>query len=698
MKTASKPLFFLLICLLSANTGESRAKAEFPETKISISGNRWLVNGRPTNAGSRAEGLLMNVRMVNAVFEDEKKPEFDANANTKGLIDQLDDYRHHGVNAITISLQGGMPGYEKAVNSAFRKDGSLKPAYMNRVERLTRACDSRGMMVILGCFYQRQDQILADDDAVRKAVSNVTGWIIEKKFGNIILEIANEFDHGGFNHRLIGSEAGQRELIRLAKSTAPGLLVSTSGSSHGRFPENLATEVDFLLIHYNNTKLDEIAGRIAALKRFQKPIVCNDDVKIGEEGARAAEISVNHGASWGLMLEKTNQHFPFQFQGHADDPVVYDRLKTLTTPEKPLKGYFPRPESQGGWRMLTDPKEIRELAGMDPEKLEALRAWLRNSDNRDFAAVVIRNGYVVLQEERGNSAVSDSRRVASCSKAICATVLAIASEKSLAGTLPRRMTFDDNAFDYLPWAQPLSDPRKAKITVKQLLNHTSGICPEATGAPNSGSWEYIFGLSGDKRTAVLNFEPGTACGYSTHALAHAAMVCENVTGQPYEQFAMENLFRPLGLEHWSFEYFNGGPKIGRHASHGLGMSARDMARIAYCMANRGQWQGKQIIPRWFVEETARASHNVTGSELRFKINAQAFSHGWELPAMHDGVNSGGKTPIPADARYKPGSGGQLMAFVPSLGLVITRQTGSSGQWDYAEYLKKACEAVITEGK
>jgi len=59
MKTVPKSLFYLMICLLSANTTESRAKADFPETQISISGNTWLVNGRPTNAGSRAEGLLM---------------------------------------------------------------------------------------------------------------------------------------------------------------------------------------------------------------------------------------------------------------------------------------------------------------------------------------------------------------------------------------------------------------------------------------------------------------------------------------------------------------------------------------------------------------------------------------------------------------------------------------------------------------
>jgi len=145
--------------------------------------------------------------------------------------------------------------------------------------------------------------------------------------------------------------------------------------------------------------------------------------------------------------------------------------------------YFPSPESQGGWRKLEDAAEIRRVAGADPDKLAALRQWLLDSDKRDFAAVVIRRGYIVLEVERGNSARTDSRRVASVSKAICSTVLAIASEQSQQGGLPKKMKFDDHAFQFIPWAQPLSDPRKARITVKQLLNHTSGICPERPAPP-----------------------------------------------------------------------------------------------------------------------------------------------------------------------------------------------------------------------
>src|SRR5262245_41965036 len=254
--------------------------------------------------------------------------------------------------------------------------------------------------------------------------------------------------------------------------------------------------------------------------------------------------------------------------------------------------YFPPPESQGGWRKLEKPEEISNLGGMDAVKLAGLTEWLLKSDDRDFAAVVIRHGYIVLEVERGNSSKTDARRVASVSKAICATVLAIASDQSQRGLTPRKMKFEDPAFDFIPWARPLSDPRKSKITVKQLLNHTSGICPEAVGAPNDGSWEYILGHNGNERTAKLAFDPGAGCGYSTHALAHAALVCETVTGKPYDQFAIDALFRPIGVEHWSFQYYDAGEKYGRHPSHGMGMPARDLARIAYCMVRGGQWNGK----------------------------------------------------------------------------------------------------------
>ena len=146
-------------------------------TSVSISGTQWLINGKLTNPGTPCEGLLMNVRMVNATFEDRSRPDFDADANTAAFIARLPEYASHGVNAMTLCLQGGMPGYEGAVNSAFNSDGSLHDKYLKRVDLAIRACDAQRIVVILGLYYQQQSRIPADEAAVRSGVVNAVRWL-----------------------------------------------------------------------------------------------------------------------------------------------------------------------------------------------------------------------------------------------------------------------------------------------------------------------------------------------------------------------------------------------------------------------------------------------------------------------------------------------------------------------------------------
>lgn len=302
------------------------------DTRVSIVNGKWHINGAVTYPGAKAEGLLMNVRMVNSTFEDLNRPDFDAEANTKKFLTRIPDYMAHGVRAFTLNLQGGMPGYEGALNSAFNADGTLRESYLKCVRRVIEACDREGAVVLLGCYYQRQDQVLKDEDAVRAGVINTVEWIKACGFTNVVLEINNEYPHEGFDHRLLRTPEGVAELIRLAKQAAPGLLVSSSGYGDGHLAEPVARASDFLLIHFNGTPLDAIPERIVALRQFGKPIVCNEDDKLGEQAAKAAELSVATGASWGLMLQQTNQHFPFTFNGPADDATVYAKLKELTSP------------------------------------------------------------------------------------------------------------------------------------------------------------------------------------------------------------------------------------------------------------------------------------------------------------------------------------------------------------------------------
>lgn len=223
----------------------------------------------------------MNVRMVNATFEDSNKPDFDADANTNEFIARIPEYAACGVRAFTLCLQGGMPGYEGAINSAFHSDGSLREDYLGRVRRVIEACDRHGVAIILTCFYQRQSERLRDDAAVRAGVVNVARWIRSSGFQNVLLDIANEYPHRGFVHSILRDPQGEAKLIRLAKEASPGLLVSASGIGNGKLHDAVAEASDFLLLHFNGVQLKDIPSRVEPMKRF------HHGVFVGEQHRRS---------------------------------------------------------------------------------------------------------------------------------------------------------------------------------------------------------------------------------------------------------------------------------------------------------------------------------------------------------------------------------------------------------------------------
>lgn len=357
------------------------------QTHVKISNNQWQINGEPTNKGSEAEGLLMNIRMVNSVFEDmgpsgkEHLNDFDPEENTSRFIQSIPKYIEHGVNGFTISLQGGLPGYEGAINSAFNADGSLRKNYLDRVTRVIQAADQHGVVIILTCFYQRQhshERAFNGKQAIMDAAENVARWISGQGFTNVLLEISNEYAHGGFKNWNAGewllSVPGQVELIHHAKAVSPNLLVSTSGMGNGLIPPDIAHAADFILIHFNNTPVAEIPDKIEKVLGYGKPIICNEDDKIGQIGAEAARLSVVSGAGWGFMHSKKNQHAPFEFEGATDDTAVYQMISRLTTPNKSIKEIQETPISV----LITTPKDGDVFPPDNPITIKAVTTGLDN--------------------------------------------------------------------------------------------------------------------------------------------------------------------------------------------------------------------------------------------------------------------------------------------------------------------------------
>ena len=300
-------------------------------TRLTLDGPRFRVNGQLTYSGQPAQGMLLNVRMANSVFEDEARPAFDPDRNTAEFLGRMDDYVSHGVLGFTVSLQGGYPGYEGARNSAFLPDGSLDGTYLARVARVIERADALGAVVILSLFYQRQDQVLRDEQAIRTAIVKTVGWIAQRGYRNVILEIANEYGHSGFNHAVLRSDGGVAGLIRLAQDRLTSLPVGASTRGTARTTPRVAAASDVILVHFNQLATSDIPSRVKALRAESpsKPVVANEDDRTGSAGVAALTASVEAGASYGLMVEQVNQHYPFDFYGRNDDPKVYDRYRTL---------------------------------------------------------------------------------------------------------------------------------------------------------------------------------------------------------------------------------------------------------------------------------------------------------------------------------------------------------------------------------
>ena len=300
-------------------------------TRLTIDGPDFRLNGTLTYQGQPPEGMLLNVRMVNSVFEDKGRSEFDPESNTGEFVGRMSEYVAQGVRAFTVSLQGGYPGYGGARNSAFRPDGTLDAAYLARVARVIERADALGAVVILSLYYQRQDQALRDEQAVRTGVIKAVDWVKQKGYRNIILEVANEYGHPGFDHAVLRTDSGVAGLIRLAHQRLSSLPVSASTRGTARTTPQVAAASDVILVHFNDLSTSEIRTRVRQLRADYpgKPILCNEDDRTGSSAASALTASVETGASYGLMVERVNQTFPFYFRGRSDDRPAYDEYRAL---------------------------------------------------------------------------------------------------------------------------------------------------------------------------------------------------------------------------------------------------------------------------------------------------------------------------------------------------------------------------------
>jgi hypothetical protein len=315
-------------------------------TTVSIRGDMFLINGVPTYQGrmwngQRIEGLLMNSRMVQGTFDDlnletAKRwvyPDtkiWNPDRNTSEFIAAMPEWRKHGLLGITLNLQGGSPeGYSKEQpwhNSGFREDGTLRPGYVDRFERILDRADELGMVVILGLFYFGQDERLRDEGAVLAGLEHALDWIASRGYRNVIIEVDNECNVR-YDHAILRPDR-VHELI--ARVRARAFLAGTSYGGGAIPRENVVRASDFLLIHGNGVKdpakIADMVRQCRAVPGYRPmPILFNEDDHFDfDQPANNMVAAVGEYAGWGY----------FDPEGYQTPPVHWG----INTPRK--QGFF----------------------------------------------------------------------------------------------------------------------------------------------------------------------------------------------------------------------------------------------------------------------------------------------------------------------------------------------------------------------
>lgn len=282
-----------------------------------------------------------------------------------------------------------------------------------------------------------------------------------------------------------------------------------------------------------------------------------------------------------------------------------------------------------------------ESQGMDSAALARLVEYGANA--KMDSLVVVRNGRIVTEAYYAPYRQEMLHRINSATKAIVGALVGIAISR---GELPGT---DSALVDHFP-AAGAADPRWKAIKLQHLLDMTSGMEwnePLSDAVPTSllemqqsPDWErYILGHG-------MAQAPGMAFNYNSGGTHLLSLALARSTGMSAEAYAGRHLFGPLGISTTRWRKDPQGVPTG-HA--GLYLHTRDMARFGVLYLQRGEWGGKQVVPRAWAERVFAPTVEMPFPGYRY---ADLW---WSIPGRR--------------AYFAAGFNRQVIMVLPKLGVV-----------------------------
>lgn len=256
------------------------------------------------------------------------------------------------------------------------------------------------------------------------------------------------------------------------------------------------------------------------------------------------------------------------------------------------------------------PKSTVEAAGLHQATVDALIASAEREHST--ALVVLKGGKVVIERYQGDPAKVGTVRAMSASKSIVTLAIGRLIQDG-------KLTLDARLGALLPdWSQ--SDKRD--ITIRHLLNHTSGIDTTRVRAGKGRIASHAFASA---RIAP----PGAHYLYNNNAVDLLAVVVRHVAGVQLDEYLQCEFFAKMQIEgaNWLTDA-DGVPM----AAGELELRPIDLAKIGQLMLQGGVWQGERLLPEsWIQQLTAQGQPFVGNSGLLW------WREGRFVPVLNEAV-------------------------------------------------------------
>lgn len=338
----------------------------------------------------------------------------------------------------------------------------------------------------------------------------------------------------------------------------------------------------------------------------------------------------------------------------------------------------------------------QETDGID----EAVRREMAKRNVAGASVAVLRNGKIIFSkgygwanvERRIPVAPATRVQIGSTTKPLTATAVMMLVESG-------KISLDERAAKYLSKLPA----HYGEITVRQLLNHTSGVSRDLrTGNTDDFTIEEFWSRLG---AAPVSFKPGERWEYSNTGYILLTLLIESAAGKSYGEVLRERIFQPLRMKdtayleptgtnkknravgydwsenaHRPSEYFSGGFGAG-----GLISTASDLAKFDAAL------DAKKLLRESSLERMFAPAKLANGKTVRFDFRGEptGYGFGWFLTGYpgraaitHGGVISGFSS--------------QILRFPEAKISVIVNCNGKSGadRIGYAEYLAKTIAVVF----